>query len=87
MTLDPLIFAASLGIPVVLLPTVARRHRETARAVIKLTGYRPLGAGADLLTRRVVARAVEDHARGVLERVRGMTRRGGRFLAGTPCAL
>lgn len=69
MTLDPRTLAATLGIPAALLPTVARRHHETVRAVIELTGYRPLGGGADLLTRRVVARAVADHARGVLERV------------------
>lgn len=42
-----------LVIPPDLLPAIARRHRETVA----------------VLVRRVVARAVADHRRGVLERV------------------
>lgn len=68
MTIDPFALTPLL-IPPDLIPALARRHRETVAAVVRLGGYRPMGMGADVLVRRVVARAVADHRCGVLERV------------------
>lgn len=60
--------ARAAGIPSSLLPSVEERARKAERAVLQVDGFRPLGKGAEVLARRIADRAVDDHAKGLLER-------------------
>jgi len=62
------VLAGLEGIPEPLISAVVERAEAARRACVRAQGYTILGDGLRVLARRVVARAVSDHRRGVLER-------------------